>query len=52
MTAKPANRFRAFYLRQIAKGLKAVWVWVPKNGVQALKDFAKGLREIQKEKKP
>ena len=49
MTEPPApkNRYRAFYLRQLDRGLRAVQVWVPAEKVQALKDFAKSLRISQ-----
>ena len=46
MTAKPpSTRFRAFYLRQLEKGLKMVQVWVPKDKTEVLKEFARGLRQ-------
>ena len=49
MTEPPApkNRYRAFYLRQLDKGLRAVQVWVPADRVLTLKDFARKLREAK-----
>ena len=45
---KPKNRFQAFYLRQIAKGLRAVMVWVPSERVSEIKNLARTLRESVK----
>lgn len=41
----PKQRFRDFYLRQLDKGLRVVHVWIPKEKVSILKDFAKSLRD-------
>ena len=41
----PSQRYREFYQRQIAKGLRAVSVWVPKDKVPILKEFVRKLAE-------
>lgn len=49
---KPKNRFQAFYLRQLAKGLRAVMVWVPSDKAEAIKSLALELRRESEQEKP
>ena len=45
MTAKtPAQRQADYRRRQIARGFKQVFVWIPATAFKALRDFAKSLR--------